>query len=514
MNRIKKQRLFLFSNSYVRLSYKKRVFILVSLLFGYLICWALSTPTGSSPDDGYHLSSIWCVDSNSSQCMASGQSFAVPSLVAGSSYKCFAQWGTIVEKKYNQSAKCIESAEDSNSEVSYLNNNTGMYPKIFYEISNIFVGESVNNSVIKIRIFWGALLSLLLFISLISADKSNRQAMLLNLILYLSPVFAFLTVSTNPTSGSLIGLFFLPTFLSLCLSEKGKTKYLGVCGVAFSTLVAAGSRTDGGFFVVVILVAWAFINFKSKHKMIIFKVCSLSFVLAILLGLLVLKNSKSVGLQAVVSHPTSMLFNIDLLIFNILHLYEYYLGIWGLDWSLGWKYEPKLVDWISYAQGTITLTILGLLLRIRKTKGLLVLLYLVVVSLVVPLYMFQASGAQVGDFVQPRYILPFLLAATALLLANFSRNEYKYKNPLVLSAGLIFTISSISSYWAQITRVTRGTSGNIFRAEKPSDWWWEGFVLPPSVLFCVFVTLSMTLSFSICAELMNRKIKVRPKGIA
>jgi hypothetical protein len=98
-------------------------------------------------------------------------------------------------------------------------------------------------------------------------------------------------------------------------------------------------------------------------------------MLTLFFGLLVIKDSNSVGLQAVASDPSISVFTDDSLLYNFTHLYRYYLGSWGLDWSLGWKHEPELEGWISYAQGLVALTILFTFIRISKLRGHLILLF-------------------------------------------------------------------------------------------------------------------------------------------
>jgi hypothetical protein len=51
---------------------------IVSVTFAAIACggaWALSSPIGSSPDDGYHQTTIWCVDASSpdSECTVVGE---------------------------------------------------------------------------------------------------------------------------------------------------------------------------------------------------------------------------------------------------------------------------------------------------------------------------------------------------------------------------------------------------------------------------------------------------------
>lgn len=471
-----------------------RGFISVIIMASYFACWSLATPVGSAPDDGYHLSSIWCVNSWEKACKSNESIYTVPTLVAGADYKCFAQDGQVIEEKYNKSAKCIETGIGKTSQVTYLNNNTAMYPEIFYLISSIFVGESVELSVLSIRIFWGFVFSILFLLALASISVARQRALKLTYLIYLTPVAAFLIGSTNPSSGSIIGLSLLPAFLDACLSKSRKKRFTGLMLVLIVSLLASGSRADGGLFLFLIVVGWiiARVN-KDNFKELIAPSLLASFT-ALTLTLLVLSKSKSVGLQAVAANPTSSIFSLDSLIYNSTHLYKYYLGFWGLDWSLGWKFEPKLTQIIPITQGVIAFSLLFLLIRLKNRKSLLLLAYILIICFIIPIYMFQVSGSRIGEFVQPRYMLPFALAATYVMLANHPKHNFKHHKKLISLAATSFVLVNIVTFYSQVTRVSRGSNGNIFAPKESSDWWWEIGVIPAAPLFVIFIFSALAFS--------------------
>jgi hypothetical protein len=471
-----------------------RGFLSVILIASYFACWSLATPVGSAPDDGYHLSSIWCVNSSEKECKSNESIFTVPTLVAGTNYKCFAQDGQVIEEKYNKSAKCIEVGIGKTSQVSYLNNNTAMYPEIFYLISSIFVGESVELSVLNIRIFWGLVFSILFMVALANISIARQKALKLTYLIYLTPVAAFLIGSTNPSSGSIIGLSLLPAFLDLCLSRSREKRLLGLVLVLVASLLASGSRADGGLFIFLIVAGWLIARANKESIKELIAPSLLASFTALTLTLLVLSKSKSVGLQAVAANPTNSIFTLDSLIYNSTHLYKYYLGFWGLDWSLGWKFEPKLTQLIPITQGVIAFSLLMLFVRLRNRKSLLLVGYILIIGFIIPIYMFQVSGSRIGEFVQPRYMLPFALAATYLMLANYPRNNIKHQKILINLAATSFFFVNIITFYSQVTRVSRGADGNIFAPMQSSDWWWQLGVIPAGPLFVVFIFSTLTFS--------------------
>jgi hypothetical protein len=345
-------------------NFKVHAFII--LLWSFLACWAVSSPVGSAGDDNYHLASIWCSSTSSGLCEKSGENFTVPKLIAGNSYKCFIQWEKIDQSKYNQSAKCINNGTTGPETINYLNNNNKMYPSIFYNISGFFAGDSVTKSVISIRLFWGTLFCGITFWILLFGRKESKVSSLFTILLFLVPVPAFLLVSTNPTAGCLVSLFALPHFLKYFQDQDGIRQKISWVVIQFLVLLSSGSRTDGGFFAVALIIGWAVFNYKSisiKSKLIVLFPASLIVLGS---GFLVMSQSKSVGLQAVASHPSSALLDFNLLGNNFVNLYKYYVGIWGLDWSLGWRYEPALPPAMSYLQALLLIFIVWKFLRVQN----------------------------------------------------------------------------------------------------------------------------------------------------
>ena len=113
--------------------------------------WALSSPVGSSPDDNYHQTTIWCVDATSSTssdtCQVTGTSettggrvVEVPALVGAPNCYAF---------QPAESGACQRPLEGEKISTETIDN--GTYPGGFYRVMHLLVRDSIPESVLAMR---------------------------------------------------------------------------------------------------------------------------------------------------------------------------------------------------------------------------------------------------------------------------------------------------------------------------------------------------------------------------
>jgi len=98
--------------------------------------WALASPVGASPDEDFHLTSIWCSHGTREAICAPGATAdtrTVPAeLIAA---PCYAF-------KPDQSAAC-QTPTPEGMVVTDRGNFAGLYPPVFYYVQGFFVGADV-----------------------------------------------------------------------------------------------------------------------------------------------------------------------------------------------------------------------------------------------------------------------------------------------------------------------------------------------------------------------------------
>lgn len=118
--------------------------VLVALIIG--VGWALSSPLSSSPDDDYHLGSIWCPRPVEGSCETSQIDgvpvVRVPRAVSDASMTCFAFTA--------RSAGCAIGYDDDDL-VWSTRFDDGDYPVGYYWVHHLLVGHDVQTSAILMR---------------------------------------------------------------------------------------------------------------------------------------------------------------------------------------------------------------------------------------------------------------------------------------------------------------------------------------------------------------------------
>jgi hypothetical protein len=120
------------------------LFLTPLALLVVLLAWAVTSPVGSSPDDDYHLSSIWCAGGERSGTCEIDPGDAGVRLVpesVGFAHECFAYDATVT-------ADCSEDLSANVAPTDRVNNVQGLYPGGFYQVMGLLVGPDEMRSVL------------------------------------------------------------------------------------------------------------------------------------------------------------------------------------------------------------------------------------------------------------------------------------------------------------------------------------------------------------------------------
>jgi hypothetical protein len=186
-------------------------------------------------------------------------------------------------------------------------------------------------------------------------------------------------------------------------------------------------------------------------------------------------------------------------------------GVFG-GWGLG-SLETTMPP-ITYIGSFVTiLGILFMSLRFINKSESITYILLGFFAFLIPFFVLVRSNLRVGEWVQPRYILPVFYALIGLCLIVIFRS-FKTK-PLLLVTNFLFVISTISFSFALHTFYRRYTVGLdnyslIFR--EPDSWWWKFDAFPSPVLTC-FVTVIVFIVFwiKIIKDILSESKLLSPK---
>lgn len=446
---------------------------LVLSAMGVLTMWAISSPPGSSPDDDYHMGSIWCPPpAQESGCQVRDvgtDHFAaqVPAPVALSAH-CFAFQPA-------NSGTCTTALSDDQLEWT-ARIDVGGYPGPYYRFAHVLVSSNVDSSVLRIRLFNSALAVALMSVVLFLAAPRLRRPILATMLLTSVPLGVFITASINPSSWGITGVFvtwssFLVMFTSTAQWRRVAAAAVGVAG----GVLAAVSRADAGLFAGFLsgLVAlWCWRHLRQRP------LTALPVVAVALIGLVSFFKAGQGGVlaggfggQRGPNSGWGAVFN------NLINLPSLYAGALG-TWNLGWLDTPMpSLTWLTMISviGGLGLAAIGTMSRHRS----LVLALMAFVMTALPLYLLFKSQNVVGENLQPRYLLPLLTFAVGLfLIPNGSAHGALGVRRRQAVVALMVAAAHAAAFNAQIRRYVTGTDVHGFNLDRVAEWWRAGWPSP------------------------------------
>ena len=402
--------------------------------FIFLGSWALSSPIGSSPDEGSHLVGIWCTEINKSvKCNNSEGPSKFSSQLSGDE-SCYLY-------DADQSAGCLQSQEEVYKELSGFNEIK------FYNFLNSFVSDNIIMSVIIMRFINVFILSVCIVFAFIYLRKDIFVGTVFSFMTVGLPLGFYLVTSINTTSWVILGsIFFIPYIFEIVTNLSVRTIPLIIVTMLL-TYIYLGSRQDGILFLGISIVssipilAYKIKNFNFFIKML--KHNNLSRVVISLISLITLYliyfvsteigKRASLGLYASTQNVT----NWDIG-YRFTSLISGALGGWGLG-----SLEVDMPGVVSVSSLFIFFSVIFISLGKSVIHSKLTLLiYVYFLIFVIWIFLFK-SQLFVGQWLQPRYILPIMfgLMSTSFVgirqdLDKTSKYLFFYLQSVLLSVSI------------------------------------------------------------------------------
>ena len=449
-----------------------------------LSSWAVSSPVGSSPDDNYHGPSIWC-----------GQGFRDGLCEEGPN------GGSLVSETLRNNDTCFKSLPEnsgacnlSNASIETFRVNGGEYPRVFYWTMSWFAGINIVSSVLTVRIVNAIFIVSLFAVLIFLLPLKLRRIPLVSLLVTSVPLGVFIIPSLNPSSfgyAALIVLF--ASVVGFMSTDKPKIRIaLGIIAI-ISLLMTAGSRPDSALYAIIAVVVALLIklNFTKINKSHIGLVLGLAIVGSYLFfssgnTAAVITGAPGKGLNTPSMRGT---------FYNLLALPDLIVGAFG-SWGIGWLDTPMPSSVWALNFG-LYFALIFATLRYFSRKQLAAFLIVLMFLIAVPLLALHLSGLVVGQFVQPRYLLPLLglLLAVALYRESDKSGLYLTKGQIWL-VGLALAVTNSISLHTNLRRYLTGLDENQVNLNRDIEWWWfqapadgSWFVLSPNSLW-VFGTVT------------------------
>ncbi|WP_309615823.1 DUF2142 domain-containing protein [Salinibacterium sp.] len=464
------------------------VFLAPLLAFIALGAWAFASPIGASPDDDYHLVSIWCADSGGELCAPAAQqnTRVVPSTFLD--LICYVQ----IEQR---SASCQQSVWSGHPVATQRGNFANEYPPIFYSTMHVFAGGDIQISALVMRLVSAAIFVALATSLAVLLPVSRRSTLLWGWLVTLVPLGMFLIPSNNPSGWAITGVG--TAFLALLgwFETRGRRRWALGALYLVGTLMAAGSRGDGAVYAVGATVTVLILTSARTRPWALSAILpAVGIILAVALfssagqagtGMTGITGSgvTNPDLPALGASQADPLGRAGLAAYNLLMLPFLWTGVWG-TWSLGWFDTPlpAIVPWAATA-AFIVVAFAGVG-RLNWRKAIAACGVLIVL-IVLPVYVLTVGGDRVGTDLQPRYLLPLIVLFTFVLLVdpaerflNFSRVQ----NLAILGA---LTIANLIALQVNIRRYITGTDAQGFNLDSGGEWWWTAFPVGPNAVWVI-----------------------------
>ena len=461
--------------------------------------WLLASPPGSSPDDNYHLGSIWCGRGyEDGRCLpASGApdwSYAlVPAPIGG--INCYAyDFGA-------RSAACLDDVLPGRpGELAMVDTNIRRSrANLYYATMHpLITDDSVATSIARIRITNAITAIVMLSLTALIAPRRVRVAVLVTWTVASVPLGLFMLTSVNTTAWGIIGLGTLWANLITALSGPGTPRRIAAAALtAAGTAMAIGARTEALpqlVFVVLAVMSVVALSRDAWGGRLVDRLrdggpmvrlgltTGLAAVLVVLWrfaptrmfpsGFAEFQSGWDRLAERDIGHP---LFTI------LLELPSFWAGILG-SWNLGW-----LDTRLPASTAVLAITVYAALLayglqrasRARIAGTLIVLTSMVVLPVValIPIAMVVNESIQARHFIALIYVLLGLALVRTTDEKDFSIGSGAY-HAMAIALGLAHS----AALWTNIGRYTIGMKFNQFvRIGVDPEWWWESGPAPFTV---------------------------------
>ncbi len=447
-----------------------------ALLLIALASWALSSPVGSTPDDDYHLTSIWCgLGERPGVCTAGADAGerVVPRDVAVKAV-CYAH-------KPADSAECQgkDFGEDPTDVTTTVRNNSfdQLYPPVFYFVMSTLVGTNVEISVVAMRI-----LNAVLFVGLATAlflllPARRRSTLVVSLAITLTPLGMFLIPSTNPSSWAIISAAVLWLALLGYFESEGRRK-VALGGLALlATVLGAGARADAAVYAGLAVTVVIILTFRAKRAYLLSTLLPVGLV-AIAVAFYAVAGQARASITGLAPHGDNSINLISLAVVNLLNVPDLWVGVFG-HWGLGWLDTAlPAVVWVG-GFGAFCAALAFGFANVNRRKVIAAALVVAVLWLL-PTVLLVQTRATVGGYVQPRYIYPLIiiLAGLALLATRYDATTLP-RFPVLLGVAILAGVHAVSLH----TNIRRYVTGNDVGGINlnNSEWWWNLPVSPMAV---------------------------------
>ena len=467
-----------------------------------LVAWSLASPIGASPDDDFHLASIWCANAADTAACKPGPEANeryVPEAVHRAPY-CYAF-------KSGQSAACQGglSLDPSKKVLTDRGSFTGSYPPVYYATMSLFVGHDILLSVVVMRI-----VNALLFVGLTTAlflllPRIRRPTLVWAWLVTTIPLGLFLLASNHPSAWSIIGIGSLWLALLGYFETTGKRRIGLAAVVTIAAVMSAGARADSAVYAMISIVVVLVLTFRRSRSYLLAAILPVG--LAVVSALFYLTSGQaSVATTGLYTPGAPTLSLSTVMLYNLENVQQLWIGSFGI-WQLGWVDTPMPWIVIFGAVGAVLVVVFSGLAKVSRRK-LVSVGILALVLWLLPLYVLAQGRSLVGEAVQPRYLLPLVILFVGLALLPVGRWFVHFSRLQLIVIGAALIVAQSAALHENMRRYITGTDVGGLNLNRAIEWWWPIGVSP------MVVWIVGSLAFGATAVILIREATERSRSEA
>lgn len=474
-----------------------------------LMAWAIASPMGSSPDDDFHLASIWCANpTDTAACLPgpTADSRVVPAAVHFAAV-CYAG-------KPDQSAACQKDTFDLSPTPTVATdrgNFVGAYPPLYYSAMSAFVGPNIPLSVVMMRF-----VNIALFVGLTAAlflllPHRRRATLLIGWVVSTVPLGMFLIPSNNPSGWAIIGIGTAWIALLGYFEATGVRK-LGLGAIfTIATLMAAGSRADAAAYAGLSTAIVLVLAFRRGKNFLLATILPVVMGLISLFFFLASRQSSSglegfsPGVSATVGGAPVPVSELSRLLSNLPNIPALWAGSFG-DMGLGW-FDTQMPAVVTFGSVSVFAVVTFIGLSSMSRRKALVLVAMGVVLWALPAYVLVKSGGPVGQAVQPRYLLPLIVVFAGLAVLAVRGRQVRFTRPQLALLVATLSITQFIALYVNMVRYIQGVGAAGWNLDSGIKWWWD---VPFSPMFVLIIgSAAYSLMLAVLAREFARIAEVR-----
>ena len=479
----------------------------VGALLGVVLSgWLLAAPPGGSPDDGYHLGSIWCADGYQDGICMESVGIADPkvALVPADvlSLACFAYDGA-------KSAGCLTDRDPwlTGQFANTVTNINGERPNLYYRTMHGLIGEGqdVAVSANRMRAANVMLTALMVMLTALAAPRRLRSAFLLSWIVAALPLGLFFATTVSTSAWSIAGLSTVWANLVTATDHAVvRNRIFGGVLAAVGVTMGLGARTEAVAHLAIVGVSlgamwWTQYRetraLRTERSVIrrAAELAGLGVGGAIFLALLNAVAPESAGLDSAVGGFRAGYERLDArdvgdpllaILFEVPTLWS---GALGDAWGLGVLDTP-----IPHIASIPIMVVFVALLAVglhRGARGRTLAVALIVAGfLAMPTLSLLRSGLLVYESLQPRQFMAMTFPILGLALYR-GRRELSLVIGRTMALSVVVTLSAAHSI-ALLVTMQRHTIGLLpgfdglprhVELGRDIEWWWATMPHPDVV---------------------------------